>query len=177
MRKLHVVVLVLVVIIGCELYVLSFVRSINIPSSSSTLAKNTEQINAQVAKKNYQDRFMQVISGYIQDAKPTQNKLSVVSSYSGIIKEITNVNPNIVNLVIQDKNNNILQSYVKLNRSGIVVYKKEGSNLLLSSMDQVKKNDNVLIREFEEVVKDSMSVEDTKNTVNYIEITLVGNNL
>jgi len=40
MRKLHVIILVLVVIIGCELYMLSFVRGINVSTPSSTLAEN-----------------------------------------------------------------------------------------------------------------------------------------
>lgn len=181
MKKVYVIILMLGVFIGSELFVLSIIERLK-----TTPSKNPEQISIVkeivrfaktndpvVKKKNLQSLFIEDIKSYIQNPEQQDKKLLTAMSYTGTIQKIENDKPNLITIVVEDENDIPIQMFVDWKKDKFMIYKRESSNLLKSDLNSMKVGDTVQIREFEEVLKDSMTVEDTKKIVNYVEVTLI----
>lgn len=183
MKKVILLVGVLSVIAACEVYTLSYINKIKgsapctsstkIPTPSVAPVVKIDKTNDQTIKKSVQNLFIEDIQAYIQSSTSAKQKLLTVLSYSGTIKDITRVGSDRVTISIKDENNKTIQTYTRWQTSKFEVYKKTNLNLLRSDIEHLTKNDKVMIREFDEVIKDSMSTEETKNSIHYVEITQI----
>lgn len=173
MGVFFVLIVVLLAIIGSELYILSVVRNIKPTENTQSRVKITPILDPVLKKKNLQNLFIRDIQTYIQNPAKEDKKLITVLKYSGSIKEIKFIDPNKVNLTVQDTNNKVLQSFTDWDTTRFAVYRNEKNSLIQIKLSQLKKGDLVQIQEFEEVIKDSMVIDETKNLINYVEVIIL----
>lgn len=169
-----ILIVILLTIIASELYILSVVQNTKpIQTSSQSKVRITPILDPVMKKKNLQNLFISDIQAYIQNPAKEKKKLITVLKYAGSVKEIKFINSNRVNLTIQDGDKKVLQSFIDWDTTKFVVYKSEKNTLIQIQLSQLKKDDLIQIQEFEEVIKDSMVVSETKNLLNYVEIIIL----
>ncbi len=170
---IFVLIVILLAITGSELYILYVVQNLKPnQSNSQSKAKITPILDPLLKKKNLQNLFLNDVKIYIQSPVTDKKRLLSVLRYIGSIKEISFSDANMVNLTIKDKDGKILQSFVDWNATKFTLFKNENKSLIQISLNKLKKGDFVQVQEFEEVIKDSMTVDETKNLINYVEIIL-----
>ena len=168
MRKIYVVIIILIFLILSELYVLNQTNSLSMIVDKKIQLYVTPTLSPQELKKEVQNRLINDVDTYIKSSGENKKMMLMTLSYRGLIQSISQSNGKIT-IVTENEKKERIEKYFEWDPRSFTVYRNEKESLIKSDLSDIKVGSKVVVREFEEVTKNTS---DPTNIVSYVEFVI-----